>query len=128
MIATPMSRIIALLSAITLLSACNDAFSPPQTTPAPGGFTVVPRSATLQAGQVVALKANLIDDNGDQVRGVPISWRSSNESVATVAATGEVLGRGEGHAVISASAQGKSQTSFIKVTGRPSKPAPKGEN
>jgi hypothetical protein len=126
--ATTMSRIIAALSAITLLGACNDSFSPPPNVPTFEGLTVVPRSATIQAGQVVALKARLIDANGDPLSGVATSWTSSNEVVATVAATGEVLGRGAGNAIITATAQGKSQTAAIHVLGRPSKPDPKGEN
>jgi uncharacterized protein YjdB len=123
-----MSRIVATLSALTLAGACNDAFSPPPNIPSFEGLTVVPRSATIQAGQVVALTAKLIDANGDQLSGVATSWTSSNEVVATVAATGEVLGRGAGRAIITATAQGKSQTAAIQVLGRPSKPDPKGEN
>jgi uncharacterized protein YjdB len=123
-----MSRILATVSALTLVGACNDAFSPPPNIPIFEGLTVVPRSATIQAGQVVALKARLIDANGDPLNGVATSWTSSNEVVATVAATGEVLGRGAGHAIITATAQGKSQTAAILVLGKPSKPAPKGEH
>jgi len=51
---TTVSRIIAALSAISLLGACNDSFSPLPNDPSFQGLTVVPRSATLQAGQVVA--------------------------------------------------------------------------
>lgn len=123
-----MSRILATVSALTLVGACNDAFSPPPNVPTFEGLTVVPRSATIQAGQVVALKARLIDANGDPLSGVATSWTSSNEVVATVAATGEVLGRGAGRAIITATAQGKSQTAAILVLGKPSKPDPKGEN
>ncbi|HEV8455543.1 MAG TPA: Ig-like domain-containing protein [Gemmatimonadales bacterium] len=125
---TTLSRIIAALSAITLLGACNDSFSPSASVPSFEGLTVVPQSATIQAGQVVALKARLIDENGDQLREVATSWMSSNETVATVAASGEVLGRGAGRAIITATAQGKSQTAAIHVLDRPSKPEPKGEN
>ena len=132
--ATTLSRTLAILSALAMLSACSDAYSPsqPGDPSSPGGsaqgLTVVPRSARIQAGQVVALKARLIDANGDQMRGVSISWTSSNEAVATVAATGEVLGRNAGTTTIAATAQGKTQTSFIHVTGRPAKPEPEGEN
>jgi uncharacterized protein YjdB len=123
-----MSRILATLSALTLTGACNDTFSPPPSVPSLQGLAVIPRSATIQAGQVVALKARLIDANGDPLSGVATSWTSSNEVVATVAATGEVLGRGAGRAIITATAQGKSQTAAIHVLGKPSKPDPKGEN
>jgi len=83
--ATTMSRIIAALSAMTLLAACNDSFSPAPSDPSLQGLTVVPRSATLQAGQVVALKARLIDEHGDRLDGFVVSWRSNNDAVATVA-------------------------------------------
>jgi uncharacterized protein YjdB len=124
---TTMSRIVAALSAITLLAACNDSFSPPPSVPSLEGLTVVPRSATLQAGQVVALKASLIDEHGDRLDGFIVSWRSSDDAVATVASSGEVVGRSVGHAVITASAAGKSQTSTIQVLARASKPDPEDE-
>lgn len=122
---TTVSRIIAALSAITLLGACNDSFSPPPNVPSLQGLTVVPRSATLQAGQVVALKASLTDEHGDRLDGFIVSWRSSNDAVATVATSGEVVGRSVGHAVITASAAGKSQISTIQVLARGQKPDPK---
>jgi uncharacterized protein YjdB len=120
----------ALLAALALLAACNEAFSPAPSVPASQarGLTVVPRSATIQAGQGVLLKATLIDDNGDRISGGTVSWSSNNEAVATVSPDGEVRGRSAGHAVIAASAEGKVESSFIKVTGKPSKPAPEGEN
>jgi uncharacterized protein YjdB len=131
MTVTAKSGMIAVLSALVVLAGCNEAFSPLPNAPSGasgGGLTVVPRSATIHAGQVVALRATLDDINGDRITDAEISWRSDNEAVATVTATGEVLGRAGGRAVIAASAEGKTQTSFIKVTGKPPKPTPAGEN
>jgi uncharacterized protein YjdB len=122
---TTMSRMLATLSALALVAACNEAFSPPPSVPSspPGaGLTVVPRSATIEAGHGVTLKATLRDDNGDIISG-RIRWSSNNEAVAAVTTTGEVLGRSAGHAVIAASADGRTENSFIKVTGKQSKPA-----
>lgn len=116
-----MLRVVVALSALVLAGACNDAFSTPPNVPSTDGLAVIPRSATIQAGQVVALQARLIDENGDQITGL-VSWTSSNQAVATVAASGEVLGRGAGHATIAASLQGKSQTATILVLAKPSKP------
>ena len=121
-----MSRILATVSALTLVGACNEAFSPPPNVPTFEGLTVVPRSATLQAGQVVALKASLIDEHGDRLDGFTVSWRSNNDAVATVANSGEVVGRSAGFAVITASAAGKSQISTIRVLARGQKPDSKG--
>jgi uncharacterized protein YjdB len=129
--ATTMLRTLAVLSAFTLVTACSDTLSPAPSVPSSshgGGLAVVPRAATIQAGQGVLLKATLSDDNGDAINGQEIRWSSNNQAVATVSSTGEVVGRSAGHAVIAASAQGRSENAFIKVTGKPSKPAPEGEN
>ena len=123
---TTVSRILAALSAISLLGACNGSFSPLPNDPSFQGLTVVPRSATLQAGQVVALKASLTDEHGDRLEGFTISWRSSNDAVATVASSGEVAARSVGDAVITASVGGKTQISTIHVLARGQKPDPKG--
>jgi uncharacterized protein YjdB len=120
-----MSRILAALSAVVLAGACNDAYSPsPPAAPTGGGITVVPRSATIRPGQIVALKASLTDEFGDRLDGFAMSWKSSNDVVATVASTGEVLGRSEGHVVITASTAGKYQTSTVHVLAKTPKPGP----
>jgi uncharacterized protein YjdB len=123
---TTMSRMLATLSALTLAAACNDTTGPSTNVPVTGSISVVPRAATIRSGQVVALTASLIDEHGARLSGVTIRWTSSNDAIATVAATGEVLGRGAGHAVITATAAGKSQISTIKVLAREGKPDPKG--
>ena len=123
---TTVSRILAALSAITLLGACNDSFSPLPNDPSFQGLTVVPGSAMLQAGQVVALKASLTDEHGDRLEGFIVSWRSSNDAVATVASSGEVVARSVGDAVITASVGGKTQISTIHVLARGQKLDPKG--
>ena len=120
---TRMSPLAAALSLLALVAACNDAYSP---SPAPGrssggGLSVIPQSATIAPGEVVALQAKLINEFGDRIEGVTVKWQSSDDAVATVAATGEVVGRGEGHVIISASALGKYQTSNIHVTGKSTK-------
>lgn len=119
------SRVVATLSVLVLAAACNDAYSPsPPPPPSSGGqgLAVIPSSATIHSGQVVALKATLKDENGDRLDGFVVSWKSSNDAVATVANTGEVLGRGEGHVWITAEVAGKSQTSTVHVLARASKP------
>ena len=121
MSAITLSRLVT-AAALLAASACSEPFSPPPNTPSqPSGLTVVPSSATILAGQIVALKANMRDEFGDALL-VTVRWRSSNETVASVAATGEVLGRSQGNATITADAGGKTQTSAIHVLGRPPKP------
>jgi uncharacterized protein YjdB len=120
MAAITLARLVTAAALVTA-SACSEPFSPPPNQPSsPSGLTVVPSSATIIAGQVVALKASMRDQFGDPLL-VTVRWRSSNESVATVAATGEVLGRSTGNATIVADADGKTQMSAIHVLPRPGK-------
>jgi hypothetical protein len=117
-----MSRSIAALAVLALASACTDT-SGPNPPPEPGNrLTVVPRTATIHAGQAMALKAKLTGERGEQLEGVTVAWKSSNESVASVSTHGNVFGRGEGFAVITATAHDAAQTSTIHVLRRSIKP------
>jgi uncharacterized protein YjdB len=121
MAAITLARLVTAAALVTA-SACSEPFSPPPNeASSPSGLTVVPSSATIIAGQVVALKASMRDQFGDSLL-VTVRWRSSDETVATVAATGEVLGRSAGTAAIVADADGKTQMSAIHVLPRPGKP------
>ena len=124
MSATSPSRTFALLATLALLTGCNDTSGPPRVGDLggePGQISVVPRAATIEAGRVVRLHATLIDEFGDRLPAA-VQWKSSDDAIATVAATGEVYGRAAGHAIITATAAGKSQTSTIRVLERKSKP------
>jgi hypothetical protein len=115
-------HVVAALAILVAAGACTEPFSSPPNDPSMAGLTVIPRSATIRSGQVVALKATLVDESGNAVQTATVSWTSSNESVATVGATGEVLGRGEGRANITAAAQGRAESSVIRVLHEESKP------
>ena len=115
-----LTRLIAVLGSAAAIVACEDNLSPQ---PPPGStvnISVVPQTATIRAGQVVTLQARLTDEFGDALPG-SFSWKSSNDAVATVAASGEVYGRSEGIVAVTASASGKVQTSTIHVEARESK-------
>jgi uncharacterized protein YjdB len=116
------SRLVTVL-VVAAAVGCTEPFDTPPSEPSqPGvGLTVVPSSATIISGQVVALTATMRDQFGDPLA-VAVKWKSSNEAVATVAANGEVLGRSAGVATVTADAQGKTQTSGIRVLARPPKP------
>lgn len=118
--AITMSRVVAALAALSFTGACNDTSGPGGQLgePGRGGMTVVPRFATINAGQLVALTAQLRDGDGNRIETVTIGWASSNEAVATVTSRGEVMGRAEGRAIITASAEGDAETSTIRVVGR----------
>jgi uncharacterized protein YjdB len=117
------SRLVTVL-VVAAAVGCTEPFDTPPSDPSqPGvGLTVVPSSATIISGQVLALTATMRDQFGDPLAGVAVKWKSSNEAVATVAANGEVLGRSAGVATVTADAQGKTQTSGIRVLARPPKP------
>ena len=123
MSATTTFRLVT-VCALTAAIGCTEPFDTPPNEPSqPGaGLTVVPRHATIVAGQVVALTATFRDQFGDQLAGVTVKWKSSNEQVATVAANGEVMGRSAGVATVTADAQGKTETSGIQVLPREAKP------
>jgi uncharacterized protein YjdB len=116
----------ALAAAVVLFTAaaCSDSYSPSPTEPGVGQMTLVPRLATIQAGQVVALTAQVFDEFGEPMVGVKYTWTSSNESVATVSVGGTVFGQREGRAAITARANGQVQTSSVLVLRREAKPAP----
>jgi hypothetical protein len=92
MTAITRSRLVTVL-ALAAAVGCSEPFDTPPNEPSqPGtGLIVIPQNATIRAGQVVALKATLRDQYGNQLAGMTVSWKSSNEGVATVAPNGEVL-------------------------------------
>jgi hypothetical protein len=117
--AITMSRVVAALAALSFTGGCNDTSGPGGQLGEPGrrGMTVVPRFATIGAGQVIALTARLRDADGNRIETVTIGWASSNDAVATVTSRGEVMGRAEGRAIITATAEGDAETSTIRVVG-----------
>ncbi len=50
-----------------------------------------------------------------------VSWKSSNDAIATVGSNGGVVGRMEGTVTVTASALGKAQSSVVHVLARESK-------
>jgi Bacterial Ig-like domain (group 2) len=121
MSALSVSRLITVLG-LAAAAACSEPFSPPPNTPSEptdgSGLSIVPSNATIAAGQMVKLQASMHDEFGDDLIGVTVQWSSSNPAVATVAENGEVLGRSQGTATISANAEGKRETSAIHVVGK----------
>jgi Bacterial Ig-like domain (group 2) len=119
--AITLTRLIATIGSVAAIIGCEDALSPQPLGAGGTNFTVVPRTATIRTGQVVTIQARLIDEFGDALED-GLSWTSSNDAVATVAASGEVYGRSAGVVSVTAHALGKAQSSTIRVLAREPKP------
>jgi len=76
--------------------------------------TIEPALATLDVAEVIQLNAALRDVDGT-VLDRPITWTSSNTTVADVSNTGLVTALAAGSATISAEAEGKTGTAVITV-------------
>ena len=64
----------------------------------------------------LSLKANVLDANNAVLAGVPVTWSTSDPSVATVDGTGAVTAVGPGLVIITATGGGASGTSTLQVT------------
>jgi trimeric autotransporter adhesin len=117
---------LLLPSVVLLLSGACESESLGPRRAGPGSMSVVPSTATIGSGQSVQLTASLVDEFGEPLEGVVMSWSSSNPSVATVSVSGTVVGRQTGRAAIIATAQGKAQSAAIHVVADESggKPEP----
>jgi hypothetical protein len=84
--------------------------------------TVSPSPATVPVGGTVAFQADLRDRNGNRLQRTP-TWTSSNESAATVDASGVATGVGSGSTLIRASADAAFGSSLLNVLAVPVEPA-----
>lgn len=114
-------RTATVFAVMILSGGCTDGptgpDSPDLVTTSIGTITVIPRSATIRTGEVISLKAMMTDQYGSEFEAVAVTWRSSNEGIATVSPSGEVLGTGAGDAVITAAGQAGVESSMIHVIG-----------
>ena len=122
-IGTPILR---LLAGTALLAACGDSptepssrLTPPSNpspgTPQPGlHLAVAPTLVTLYSGESLQLTAVATTNDGDIARQVAVSWRSGDESVASVSAAGVVHALRVGQTTITA--HWGSNTATARVT------------
>jgi Bacterial Ig-like domain (group 2) len=120
-----LSRLITTLGAVGAIAACEDSLSPSAPDIPTPGITVIPSTATIRAGQLVTLQARIIDEFGDALDG-SVSWKSSDDAIATVGSNGAVVGRMKGTVTVTASALGKAQSAVVHVLERESKDSGKG--
>jgi uncharacterized protein YjdB len=82
--------------------------------------TVSPATASLVVGQTVQLTATPKDANGNPLLGRPVTWQSSDNTIASVSASGLVSGVAAGGPVtITATSEGQSGTATVNVTVAP---------
>ena len=84
-----------------------------------GSVAVSPPTASVAATTTIGLNAVVKDVNGTVVTDRPVTWSSSNTSVATVSSAGVVTGVAIGTATITATSETKSGTATITVTPAP---------
>ena len=102
-------RAAALAGLAGLVFACEEP-------PAADTVTVSPGTAELPAlATTVRLTAEVRDQYGQVMAGVPVTWSSGNASVATVDGSGLVTAVGNGTAAISAEAKGVSGSAKVTV-------------
>ena len=100
--------ILAVLVSL-LAAACDDPPRAAKVTVTPSAVDMTSLSATEQ------LAAQVLDQNGDVMPGVDVSWSSGDPAIATVSATGLVKSAGNGTATVTATAEEASGTASVKV-------------
>lgn len=80
---------------------------------------ISPATDTVVVGQTTQLTAVPRDSIGAPLTDRPVTWSSSNQSIASVSASGLVVGAQAGTVTITSSSEGKSGTSKIVVLARP---------
>ncbi|MFL5607199.1 MAG: Ig-like domain-containing protein [Gemmatimonadaceae bacterium] len=99
-----------------LLSACSGGGDATVTPPAVSTVTVTAPSGTVAVGSTLQLTAVPKDANGNVLTGLAQSWSTSDQSHATVNATGLVSGVAAGPATISATVSGVTGSLALTVT------------
>lgn len=100
-------------------SGTSDVVTVIVTPPAVASVSISPSSASLTVGGSVQLQAAILGANGQPLSGRALSWRSSDEAVAKVDASGRVTGIAPGAAVITATSESRSTSAAVTVVAIP---------
>ena len=76
---------------------------------------LVPESVSLEEGQSRQLESLVESGAGNRLTGRPVSWSSSNSTVAGISATGRVTGASAGVATVAATVEGVGAMAIIEV-------------
>lgn len=83
-------------------------------------INVSPSSAELSSfGETLQLNASVLDQNGQAIAGAVVNWTSSDNSVATVNATGLVTAVQNGSTTVTATSGSATGTAALTVVQRP---------
>ncbi len=88
-------------------------------TPTVASLTIVPDTLSVAPGAVGQLKVTAFDAAGHVLSGLPVTWGSSNNAVATVDTVGNVTGVANGTAQVSAAVAGHTATATVIVGNLP---------
>jgi len=78
-------------------------------------ITVSPPSASINPGETKQFTATARNSTGAEVTGLPVSWASSDPSVATISSAGMATGMGPGVTTITAIVDGRSGNTSLSV-------------
>jgi alpha-tubulin suppressor-like RCC1 family protein len=102
---------------LVVSASCSGQDEPIVTLPtAVASVTVAPNASDLVVGGTQTFAATVRDAAGNVLDGRPISWSTSNHSIASVDATGLVQGLTPGVATITATSQGKEGSAVVSVS------------
>ena len=105
----------AALALVATLS-CGDAAPTEPDPPRPTWVEVTPAAVELNSpGATEQLRAEVLDQTGEPMAGIAVTWSSDDATVATVDAQGLVTGAGNGRATITATAESARGTAEITV-------------
>jgi uncharacterized protein YjdB len=107
------STTIGGLGLFAIVAASEPVEPPPNVVPAL--VTVSPALSSVDEGDVIQLTATVFDAEGNIIA-VPVTWTTSDASVATVDQTGLVTGVAQGSVTISAQAGGQQGGGSVNVT------------
>jgi hypothetical protein len=106
-----MRRIGIVVTALSMATACGSAAPTAPGTSSPAALTVTCDAATILAGALVVCRAS----RASTYLGPEVTWTSSNPDVATHEGIGLFVGRREGQATLTASAEGQSASAVLTV-------------